>query len=46
MIYFNVVIGFGIHTKLIKLIKYVSITPTLIYGNVNLCLICFILRMV
>ena len=42
----NVMIWFGMHTKLMNLIKYVYMTPTLIYGYANLCLICFILKMV
>ena len=37
----NVAVGFGIHTQLMKLIKYVHITPTLLYGHANLCLIMF-----
>ena len=43
---YNIVIGFGIHKQLLKLIKYVYITPIAIYGHANLCLICFILRMI
>ena len=46
IIMYNIVIGFGIHKQLLKLIKYVYITPIAIYGHANLCLICFILRMV
>ena len=46
VILYNILIKFGIHTKLLQLIKYVEIKPTVKYGHANFYLMCFLLRMI